>query len=188
MKTNMRKKNLKILLLITIISFCIKSNAQKNDFIVTYSNDTIYVDQVWIKFDNIKVKKDGKKTKFLLEEIKSLYKSKDESYYEKIDNPNAFSRKREKVFAERLTDGKINFYYYHIGDGGMTGGYSYYFISKNGRMSQLSNFGTKSFYKEIKRFINDDKEVLSELNSIKKIKMENLIKLIKKYNSKIKNI
>ena len=171
--------------LATILTLiCIKVSAQNSDLIITTSNDTILVDKVSIKANYIKVRKNKKNTRYPYSEIKSLYKLKRKFYYDKIENSAHINS--DEDFMKREVDGKIKFYGYYIGAQGGGQGYSYYFISKNGIVRELSGgmfrFGTESVVNKVRAFINDDKEILNELNSIKKLKLENLKKLLKKYN------
>ena len=179
----MTKIFLKIILFINILFFCVKSNAQKSDFIVTYSKDTIYGDKIWESGNTVKVKKNRKKTKFPLDDVKIRYDSKDNSYYEKITNPFHFITE-DKIFMERLTNGKIELFFYYLGDGGFGNPTICYYLRKNNlekRLSYNRRFSKKVF-KEISTFVKDDKEIVSELNSIKKLKRKIIIELINKYN------
>ena len=64
-----------------ICSYC---NAQTSDFIVTTSNDTIYVDKITLTDFEIKTKKAKKKKKYNLDIINSFYLSKEKKYFERI--------------------------------------------------------------------------------------------------------
>jgi hypothetical protein len=175
---------MKITVATILTLICIKVSAQNSDLIITTSNDTILVDKVSIKADYIKVRKNKKNKRYSYSEIKSLYKLERKSYYDKIENSVHINS--DEDFMKREVDGKIKFYGYYMHAQGGGQGYSYYFISKNGIVRELSGgmfrFGTESVLNKIRTFIDDDNEILNELNSIKKLKIKDLIKLLKKYN------
>lgn len=216
--------------IITFI-FCFSQlYAQKSDFIVTKTNDTIYVDKIKKKNDKIIVKKDKKKTKYSSEEIQSYYLSKENEYYEKTISPFVVKddsydpksdrydyRKREMsflkekvdnnrvsyTFLKRLTNGKVKLFSYTIkqsrglmtpsNPNPITGSDTSYFIalydSKPERIELDSFFGNKlkyEAYSVLRLYLNENKEILSKLNSLYQSKHKGMIKrileIINEYN------
>lgn len=122
----MKKKTLHYFIVITLL-ICSNSNAQKSNFIVTTSQDTIYVDEINLTGFEVKTKIADKKKSYKIDEISSFYKSKENEYYElvklnknepkKIDkydyrrNENLYIENYDKrikyEFLERLTVGKV---------------------------------------------------------------------------------
>ena len=64
----------------------LKINAQKSDFIVTKSYDTIYVDKINLTDLKVKTKTADKKKNYNNDKIISYYKSSENKYYERIAN------------------------------------------------------------------------------------------------------
>lgn len=186
----MKIRILKIIILIVFFLVYLKGNAQKKEFIVTNNNDTIYAEKIYARIDYIKIKNEGKKIKYDIKNIKSYYKSKYNSHFIKISSPVSWWLYEEDIFIKRLTNGRIKLLHFFEGRG--TNFTQAFFLQKEGvNLTELSTsqfkFGTKSVYQEIRKFVNDDSDILSELNSSKKIKKESLIELINKYNSKFRS-
>ena len=79
----MKKIKLNLLLLITLFIYW-NNYSQNSDFIVTATQDTIYVDKVDISNFKVKTKKSGVKTKYNFEDITSYYQSKENQHFERI--------------------------------------------------------------------------------------------------------
>lgn len=125
----MKEKTLNKIILMTIM-ICSYCNAQTSDFIVTTSNDTIYVDKITLTDFEIKTKKAKKKKKYNLDLINSFYLSKEKKYFERIllekkeikDTDKYDYRRNENLyleeyqsrikykFIERLTTGKVKLF------------------------------------------------------------------------------
>jgi hypothetical protein len=114
------------LLAILICSYC---NAQTSDFIVSASQDTIYVDKINLTDFEVKTKTGDKKKKYKADEIISYYISEENKHYERISpekkehkeadkydrrNENLYSDEYESrikyKFIQRLTEGKIKLF------------------------------------------------------------------------------
>ena len=74
---------LHVLLSCMVFSFY-TATAQRSDFIVKKTGDTVYVEKVILKYDCIKVKNFNEKTKYTFDEIQSFYVSDKKCHYEKI--------------------------------------------------------------------------------------------------------
>ena len=145
-----KKLNIITLLVILICSYC---NAQKSDFIVTTSQDTIYVDKINLTDFEVKTKTDDKKKKYKTDEVISYYKSKENIYYERIPlekkevkepdkydyyrNENSYLEDYKKAikykFIQRLTVGKIKLFAedFYQGGVGIPGQFGYIAPQKN---------------------------------------------------------
>jgi len=136
---NIRKeKKLNIMTLLAIL-ICLYSYAQKSDFIVTTSQDTIYVDKIKLTDFEVKTKTADKKKKYKTDEVISYYKSKENIYYERIPlenkevkvpdkydyyrNENSYLEEYKKAikykFIQRLTVGKIKLFSEDLYEGGV---------------------------------------------------------------------
>lgn len=125
---NIKRKILSKITLIAILicSFC---NAQKSDFIVTTSQDTIYVDKINLTYSEVKTKTADTKKKYNFDDVISYYISKNNKYYERITlekkepkTPDRYDRKDENLyskesenqikykFIQRLTIGKVKLF------------------------------------------------------------------------------
>lgn len=118
-----------------VIALLIYSNckAQKSDFIVTKSYDTIYVDKVTLTDNEVKTKTKGKKEKYNINEIIGFYDRKENKYYERVKNPfkdkiqakkidrydyrelersyiDDYEKRIEYKFFQRLTNGKVTLF------------------------------------------------------------------------------
>lgn len=82
----MKNTFFKYLLISFVFSFS-NLTAQKSDFIVVNTNDTIYVDKIKMKYGKIIVKKEKKKNKYHFDEILSFYDSKENQHYERVISP-----------------------------------------------------------------------------------------------------
>jgi hypothetical protein len=129
--TSNNNMNIKYLVLITLVMY-LKSNAQKSDFIVTTSFDTIYVDKITLADFKVKTKTADKKKNYNNEEIISYYLFSENKHYERI--ANQIEKKEPKVsdrydykslensyieeydnrikykFIQRLTSGKVKLF------------------------------------------------------------------------------
>lgn len=108
-------------------------NAQYSDFVVTKTNDTIYVDKVSTSDTKVTFKKDGKKEKLDIAEVNSYYDKDKNSHFERVKNPmidkintketNRYDyreQERQHVddyeksipykFLQRLTSGKVKLF------------------------------------------------------------------------------
>ena len=82
----MKHKMLNKITLLAVL-LCFYCNAQKSDFIVTTSFDTISVEKVSVTDQEVKAVINGKKNKYTTEEIMSYYISKENKHYERVKNP-----------------------------------------------------------------------------------------------------
>ncbi len=125
-----------VLIAILICSYC---NAQTSDFIVTTSQDTIYVDMINLTDFEVKTKTADKKKKYPVDDIISYYISKENKHYERITlekkvlkAPDKYDYKRNEdlyledykntikyKFIQRLTVGKVKLFTEVIVDGGI---------------------------------------------------------------------
>jgi hypothetical protein len=124
----MKEKALYKMTLIAILigSYC---NAQTSDFIVSASQDTIYVDKINVTDFEVKTKTSDKKKKYNIDEIISYYISEENKHYERIapekkevKEPDKYDRRNENLYSEeyesrikykfiqRLTEGKIKLF------------------------------------------------------------------------------
>ena len=119
-----------LMTLALLLSF--SATAQKTDYVVTTSFDTIYVDKITVSDFNIKTTSAGKKKKFTVDEIISYYEAKDNLYFERIANQKeikeitnadrydykrmetyhieAYDKRVKYQFLERLTHGKVKLF------------------------------------------------------------------------------
>ncbi len=125
-------KNITYLIVITLLIYS-NCNAQKSDFIVTKSNDTIYVDKINLTDSKVKTKTNGKKKKYNLDKIISFYDSAENKHYERVTNPikektepsksdrynyrklenshiDDYEKRIKYKFFQRLTDGKVKLF------------------------------------------------------------------------------
>lgn len=125
----MKNKTLKYIAISFIFIFS-KINAQKSDFIVNKTNDTIYVDKIKFTDFEVKTKTSDKKKKYKIDEIISYYNSKEDKYFERIPlekktltKPNKYDYSRNEnfhieeyenrikyKFIQRLTEGKVKLF------------------------------------------------------------------------------
>lgn len=105
-------------------------NAQTSNFIVTTSQDTIYVDEINLTDFQVKTKIGDKKKKYKIDEISSYYLSKKNEHYERViftksvvKKPDRYDYRRNEDFYiedydnrikynffQRLTDGKVKLF------------------------------------------------------------------------------
>lgn len=199
---------MKKILIKTLIGISFINNlnlyAQKKDYIVKQNNDTIYVQKVKLKYDEIKVKENGERIKYSFDEIKSFYISSKNECYVRIKSPipEYLDSSRDNIFLERMTDiGKVNLYKYskYINTGlsvnGTTVGnkvFSTYIGIDNSRPELIeldSFFGNKLEYEAytiLRLYLNENKEILSKLDSLYQSKHKGMIKriveIINEYN------
>ncbi len=122
---------MKYIVVITLLMF-LKINAQKSDFIVTASFDTIYVDKINLTDFKVKTKTGDKKKNYNNDEIISYYNSLENMYYERITNQiekkefkesdrydykrmenlhiEEYENRLKYKFIQRLTEGKIKLF------------------------------------------------------------------------------
>ncbi|WP_264521782.1 hypothetical protein [Flavobacterium sp. N1994] len=125
----MKKTTLPYFILI-VLATCFHCKAQKSDFIVITSNDTIYVDKITMTDFEIKTKTPDKKKKYNMDDIISYYISKENKYYvriplekKEIKAPEKYDYRRNEnsyleeyrnsikyKYIERLTVGKVNLF------------------------------------------------------------------------------
>ena len=159
--TKGKKLNIMTLLAILICSYC---NAQKSDFIVTTSQDTIYVDKINLTDFEVKTKTADKKKKYEIDEVISYYKSKENKYYERIQlekkevkEPDKYDYRRNETlylekyenpkkyeFFQRLTVGKVKLFVEVIkkGNVGITGQQ----IGTPGQFGNIAPYEDKKYY------------------------------------------
>ena len=130
----------------------LKINAQKSDFIVTTSFDTIYVDKINLTDFNIKTKTADKKKTYNKDAIISYYNFSEKKYYERITNQiekkefkesdrydykrmenlhiEEYENRLKYKFIQRLTEGKIKLFCEVLKEAyagsGMPGGPNYF--------------------------------------------------------------
>ena len=92
----MKHKMLNKITLLAVL-LCFYCNAQKSDFIVTKSFDTISVEKVSVTDQEVKAVINGKKNKYTTEEIMSYYISKENKHYERVKNPQADKLKAKQI-------------------------------------------------------------------------------------------
>jgi hypothetical protein len=117
-------------LTLTAILICSYCNAQTSDFIVTTSQDTIFVDKINLTDFEVKTKKADKKKNYNFDLINSYYLSKEKKFYERIllekkelkETDKYDYRRNENLyleeyknrikykFIERLTVGKVKLF------------------------------------------------------------------------------
>jgi hypothetical protein len=119
--------------LILILSlWYVNSTAQKADFIVTTTFDTIHVDKITLTDFKIKTKTAEKKKSYQMEEVISYYVSDENIHYERVLNPSEkkelpkvdrydykrleslhveeYKNRIKYKFFQRLTDGKVKLF------------------------------------------------------------------------------
>ncbi|RZJ31619.1 MAG: hypothetical protein EOO48_01495 [Flavobacterium sp.] len=126
--------NPKALYKILLLLICPLCNAQTSDFVVTASHDTIVADKINLTDFDVKIKRADKKQKFKVEEIISYYSSKDNKYYDRVENerktvqqPDKYDYRRNDDFhleeyekrvkyrfIQRLTVGKVRIYFENL--------------------------------------------------------------------------
>jgi hypothetical protein len=188
----------------TILSGLV-SNAQRGDFFVNKSNDTVYVDKIKLKTNKIKIKTNGKNKNYTYNDIKSFYISKANEHYVKVEAPyneNVFDE-RDEIFIIRLTKkGKINFYKDNISttfvnSSGlpMTCVYIPYYIGINGSKPELiEGIRNKKIeadaYDLLKLYLYGNEGILNKLEKLysskQKNMIESIIQLIDEYNNWVK--
>jgi hypothetical protein len=124
--------NAKILNKITLIAMfiCACCHGQTSDYIVSASQDTIYVDKISLTDFEVKTKTADKKKKYAIDEITSYYISKENKHYERVPlekkvlkDPDKYDYKRNEnisfeeyanrkkyKFIQRLTTGKVKLF------------------------------------------------------------------------------
>ena len=165
-----------------ILSFftCFSSYSQNSSFIVTNSNDTVYVKKFSIKSKNIKVKlQNGKKKRFSYNDVKSLYNAKKKMDFQKIKP--AFVEYSEHsgtvFFAEKLTKGKIRIYNaiinhnLHFAGNAYGNQYSSYYIGIYDSKPELINREwdlklTKDVYKILKLYLHSNNGIQKKLDDL----------------------
>jgi len=164
----------------------LNSNAQKTVYIVTNNNDTIYGKKILYKKDMKGIKKGKEKIFHNIDSILGYYASSYSiySYFEKVPSPHSWDKPGAEAFVRRVINGKIKMYTEPTQNG------YYVYISKNNSKLVLIptgqlKFRKKTTYEKLKKYIEDDPQILNELNTIgaKRIDFENLIN---KYNSNFK--
>lgn len=106
------KKHLLHTILIALTFFSFQINAQTSSYIVTSSNDTIYVDKFDIQSKKVKIKINEDKKMYNYDALTALYDAKKQKHFEKI-SPVYLEYKGpsgKTFFAERLTKGKVKIY------------------------------------------------------------------------------
>lgn len=116
----MKNSVLKYIIALIVIN-CSAAHSQKNSFIVTTTNDTIYVDKIVLKEDKIKVTDNDVTKKYNYEELKSFYTAKDNKHFEKVISPPSADAYIKKVyfkndyyFLNRLTKGKVKLFSFSV--------------------------------------------------------------------------
>jgi hypothetical protein len=110
----------------------VNSTAQKTDFMVTTSFDTIQVDKITLTDFKVKTKTAEKKKNYQMEEVISYYVSEEKMHYERVLNPSEkkeipkvdrydykriesvhveeYKNRIKYKFFQRLTDGKVKLF------------------------------------------------------------------------------
>ena len=107
----MRIKKISIVL---ICLFSVLGYAQKTEYLVLEKNDTVYGEKIIFKRKGIMLKNGKNKIIYNDSLVKGYYKSKYNSYYEKVPSPFSwdFGKPDKMIFIKRLTkDGRIKLYY-----------------------------------------------------------------------------
>ncbi len=177
----MKKKNILIILILIVI----QANAQKKDFYVSEKGDTLYVRKVSLNYDHIRIVNDKKRKRVSHKKVKSIFISREKSFYEKVPSPFFWDRNNpnKKVFLIRLTNGKIKIFadYDKLGND--------YFISKNNSKLELIYEGWDLKFKGdlpkiLKKYISDNQKILNEFKLLnKKVKGKEILSLIRRYNN-----
>lgn len=196
---NIMKKQILNNTIILLIFICVKSFSQNSSYVVTSSNDTIYVDKFNILNKKIKLQFNGDKKEYNYDELKGIYDSKKKRFLEKI-SPLFVEYKGptgNTFFAERLTKGKVKIYKYltneaHIpinGVGGSNSFYIYYICIEYSRPEFLCYYEmqmSKEEYKILKLYLHSNDDIQKELETLffsEKDKKENsIIELVNTYN------
>ena len=191
------------------VMHCFVANSQKNSFIVTTTNDTIYVDKVVLKEDKIKVTDNDVTKKYNYDALKSFYTAKDMKHFEKVISPpsdNAYIKKvyfkNDYYFLHRLTEGKVKLFSFSVkglvmsaASPHMSAPFSFsddlYFISIYD--SKLEPIGdhfklklTKEVFDILSVYLYGNDEITKELHDLYNTKptpaKKEIIDLINKYN------
>lgn len=199
MLANIMKKLIYKNTIFILIFFCIKSYSQSSSYVITSSNDTIYVDKFNILNKKIKLQFNGDKKEYNYDELKGIYDSKKKRFLEKI-SPLFVEYKGptgNTFFAERLTKGKVKIYKYltnesHVpinGVGGSNSFYSYYIGIESSRPEFLCYYElqmSKEEYKILKLYLHSNDDIQKELETLffsENNKKENsVIELVNTYN------
>jgi hypothetical protein len=110
-----------IVLCITVIFtlFCVKAHSQKSSYVVTTTNDTVFVDKVNILNNKVKIVMEKNRKTYTYDQLIATYDFKKEKHFEKISP--AYVKYNETsgntFFAERLTKGKVKIYKYLTNQG-----------------------------------------------------------------------
>jgi hypothetical protein len=189
-------------LVIAILFSYYNSYSQNSNFVVTELNDTINVEKFNIKAKEIKVKLDnGEKKNFSYEEIKALYDSKKNKYFQKIQPALVEYPEYSGTvfFAERLTDGKVKIFNaiisHNLHYGGSVSGnrYSSFYIGIYDSKPELINNEwyltlTKDVYKILKLYLHSNEAIQKKLDDLFFLKEEDkeigkkIIDLVNEYN------
>ena len=127
--------------LIVIVSLlCLSSAAQKSDFIVTSTYDTIYVDKITLTDFKVKTKTAEKRKNYSVEDVISYYVSEENKHFERVLNRSEkkvfkdadrydykrieglhiedYENRIKYKFFQRLTDGKVKLFCEILEEGG----------------------------------------------------------------------
>lgn len=209
--TPIKKSSMLLLIGFAIFHFY-TATAQRSDFIVKKTGDTVYVEKVTLKYDVIKVKNYSEKAKYRYDEITSFYDYDKKCHYEKVTIPykKTLAEPRSEFFLIRLTKGKVKLYlndglsYYSSYDaitgkqnvpglpGIIAGKNSSYYIAifdaKPELLSEDENLKlTSEVYEILKMYLYGNPEIekkLEHLSNEKPLaKKEKIITLINDYNA-----
>jgi hypothetical protein len=198
------KNQMKICITFIISLFYINLIAQKSSYVVTSTNDTVFVDKVNILNNKVKVVVDKNRSTYSYDQVMATFDFKKEKHFEKI-SPAFVEYKRitgNTFFAERLTVGKVRIYKYltnqgrslPIGNqGSMTvanNSFYTYFIGIEGSRPELLCYNelqlTKDDYKILKLYLHSNDNFKKELENLffeeKKEKENSVIELVNNYN------
>ena len=198
----MKNSFIKNLVLVLLLSSSPSSYAQKSSYIVTGSNDTIYVEKFNITIKEIRTKLNtGEKKTFAIDNLKFLYNSKKKKKYRKIAPAFVeYSKNSGTVFfAEQLTEGKVKIFRAEISHSHTIlkpadyNKYCSYYIAIHDYPPELIHHEwdlklTKDVYKLLKLYLHSNENIAKKLDDLFFLKEEDpeieakIIALVNEYN------
>ena len=170
----------KLLLILVLLGFSAQLSAQKEEYIVTFKNDTIYgdikevvnINSIYSYNAKFKIKNAKGAKKIIkpdeVQFVSLVDKSGQESFYVSISN---------SVFLKRVLDGRIKLY--------LLTDKTRYYIAKDQSGLEATCYGApfsrKKSHLHLQEFLKDKPEILKEFHSLKG-SIKNIKYIIKKYN------
>ena len=198
------KNQMTIFITLIISLFHTNFNAQKTSYVVTTTNDTVFVDKVSILNNKVKTVLEKNRKTYTYDQLIGIYDFKKEQHFEKI-SPAFVEYKGisgNTFFAERLTKGKVKIYKHLTNQGrylpiGNQGGMAFsrnsffsYYIGIEGSRPELLCYNelqlAKEEYKILKLYLHSNDNFQKELENLffaeKKEKENSVIELVNNYN------